>query len=43
MKRVRQKARKKGARKEEIRSKLDLGLDLKSGMGGKGSGARAVK
>lgn len=43
MKRARQKAGKKGARKEEIQSKLDLALDIKSSMGGKGSEARAVK
>jgi len=43
VKRVRQEAGKKGTRKEEIQSKLDLGLDLKSNMGGKGNGARAVR
>lgn len=42
-KRVRQGAGKKEARAAEIRSKLGLGLDLKSSVGGQGSGARAVR
>lgn len=41
VKRVRQD--KKGTIKKEVQSKLDLGLDLKSSRGGKGSGASAVK
>lgn len=41
VKRVRQD--KKGTIRKVIQSKLDLGLHLKSGMVGKGSGASAVK
>lgn len=43
VKRIRQEAGKKGSRKEEIQNKLDLGLDLKSGMGGERSRVRAVR
>lgn len=42
-KRVRQGAGKREARAAEIQSKLDLGLDLKSGVGEQGSGARAMR